>query len=232
MNELKVSAAGWAKASCIIATKATMTQGFAAETNALSSRGGLLPVPQRVLAVLDHKIDRTRSRHATRLRVKRRLAVNHAGNVLDVCKPIADRRPVDAILIHDGGEENDRIVGDRVEVVWLFVVFGSEFCDEPLDLGPVLAGEEIRFGEDAIGSVPRELDELRRVDRSRGDDRRREAYRADLARDKSAVGVIGDEDDRVGLGVAHAHQGRAEVLLIALIAFGRDHIETISFGGL
>jgi hypothetical protein len=112
-----------------------MAQRFAAETKALSSRRGLFSVPQRVLAVLDHEVHRSRSRDPSRLGIKRRLAINHAGHVLDVCESVADRRPVDAILIDDGGEENDRVVRDGVEVVGLLVVFGAEFRDERLDLG-------------------------------------------------------------------------------------------------
>jgi hypothetical protein len=46
------------------------------------------------------------------------------------------------------------------------------------------------------------------------------SHAAHLARDERAVGVVGDQHQPVGVGVAHAHQRRAEVLLVGLVALG------------
>ena len=50
--------------------------------------------------------------------------------------------------------------------------------------------------------------------------------------DQRAIGVIGDQHDAVGLGIAHAHQGRAEILLVRLEAFDCDDLGALVLGGL
>ena len=105
---------------------------------------GLLAVPQDELAVLDDEIDGAGARDPPGLRIERRLAVDHARHVLDLSQSVADRRAIGAVFVDDGGQQDDRVVGDGVEVVGLLVVFGLEFRDEGLHLGPRVAGEEIR----------------------------------------------------------------------------------------
>ena len=113
-----------------------MTRMSVAVWRTRSGRGRLLSVPQHELAILDDQIDRPRAGDAARLRVERRLAVDHARDILDLSQSVADRRAIQAILVDYGGQEDDRVIGDGVEVVRLLVVFGAELLDKALHLRP------------------------------------------------------------------------------------------------
>ena len=79
----------------------------------------------------------------------------------------------------------------------------------------------------AVHRIAAQLDQLGRIDRAHRHDGLRQAERADLPHDGRAIGVVGDDDDAIGVAVADADQRRAEVALLRDVALGHRDLGAV-----